>query len=313
MCVSDGGSQKDCLQVNMLNFIRNINLFIQAWIKICFVSKWFGLGYKKAQRKSDDVIILANGPSLKTELNDPIFLDRISKMDVICVNYFTDSELFSEVKPKHYVLAAPEYWVDNTTDWHKESRDKMFRKMADEVDWEMCLMIPAPARKKKFWQNILAKNQHIKVVYYNIIPLEGATSLTNWYFKKKLGMPRLHNVLGPSIMSALWLGYKKIYLVGVDHSWIPLVSVTEDNVALVGQPHFYDKDAKPDKMLKGGGETRKLHEILHKFYTTFKGYFVVLAFAKSMNAKIYNMTPGSFIDAFDRISIENFKSGRKES
>jgi hypothetical protein len=53
-------------------------------------------------------------------------------------------------------------------------------------------------------------------------------------------------------------------------------------------------------MRKRYDEERKLHEILHKFYLTFKGYHEIKEYALKNNSVIYNLTEGSFIDAFER-------------
>ncbi len=53
--------------------------------------------------------------------------------------------------------------------------------------------------------------------------------------------------------------------------------------------------------LKG---TRKLHEVLIKFVHAFKGYHDIERYARSKGIIIYNATPQSFIDAFERYKIE---------
>jgi hypothetical protein len=116
-------------------------------------------------------------------------------------------------------------------------------------------------------------------------------------------MPRPHNVLIPSIMIALSLGFKKIFLFGADHSWLKDIWVDEENNVLLQQKHFYDIDkAKPRHMDYLGKGKRKMHEVLIKFYHSFKGYFEIDAYGKNQGKTIYNCTPGSYIDAFDRLS-----------
>lgn len=90
----------------------------------------------------------------------------------------------------------------------------------------------------------------------------------------------------------------------VDHSWIPEISVDEDNRVLINQKHFYD-DGKTSgqPMGKLGRGERKLHEVLQRFLHTFEGYFTIKAYAEHINAKIYNCKPGPFIDAFERLRL----------
>ena len=118
------------------------------------------------------------------------------------------------------------------------------------------------------------------------------------------GLPRPHNVLIPALFVAINSGYKRIYLAGADHSWLPMISVNDQNQALVNQQHFYDEhSSKSDLMYKLGVRPRRLHEILEKFMFTFRSYFDLKDYAESKGSKIYNSTPDSYIDAFDRKSI----------
>lgn len=288
----------------MLNALTNIRLFFIGMIKVLFVSK-FRSDHKNVHPKHKEVIILGNGPSLNDCLKTDGFEERLKEVDVVSVNYFTDSEIFTSIKPDYHIIAAPEFWLENVGENYKESRLKMFNTLAEKVDWDLVLFVPFLARPYRFWQDILSKNSNIKIVFYNIIPIEGGAGFTTMCFNKHLGMPRLHNIVGPSIMNMIWIGHQKIWLVGVEHSWLPLIHVTKDNVAMVGQPHFYDEDAKPEQMNKGAGK-RKLHEILHKFQVTFAGYFIVQNYAEKRHVSIVNLTENSFIDAFPKDNLDIF-------
>jgi hypothetical protein len=77
--------------------------------------------------------------------------------------------------------------------------------------------------------------------------------------------------------------------------------VNNQNEALVNQKHFYDETvSKPQKMEDYIKRPRKLHEIIHKFYLTFKGYWDIEKFSKRNNVQIYNASEHSMIDAFER-------------
>ena len=44
----------------------------------------------------------------------------------------------------------------------------------------------------------------------------------------------------------------------------------------------------------------RLHDIVHSFYVAFKAYHEIAAYASTHGIHIYNATPDSFIDAFER-------------
>jgi hypothetical protein len=109
----------------------------------------------------------------------------------------------------------------------------------------------------------------------------------------------------PSLMISIWKGYRKISLLGADHSWLSEISVTDNNEVLINQKHFYDAQSSIGQPLdKRGKGKRNLSELLYKFTTAFASYFEIRAFAEKKNITILNATKGSFIDAFDRIKLD---------
>ena len=221
--------------------------------------------------------------------------------EFFCVNHFGETDFYTQLKPKNYVLNAPEMWMDDVEEAHRKKGEKLFTAISERTQWNITLFLPVQARKYQRWQNKVGTNPLIKVCYFNTTPVEGFSNFVYWLIHKNLGLPRPHNVLIPSIALACNMGFRTIYLTGADHSWLKDLWVTNDNQVLLTQKHFYDKDtaqARPmDKLGKG---ERKLYEILQKFVYAFKGYFVLLEFSKKKNIEIINMTEGSYIDAFER-------------
>lgn len=293
----------------MLNFLNNLKLSIVGLAKIILLSR-FKNYHKLVKPKYDSVIILGNGPSLNIELAKPEFLEKLNQVDVVVVNYFNQSHFFEKIKPNYYVLGAPEFWIRKVDQLYIDLRNQMYQDFETKVNWPMTLFIPFQAKKEKFWQSSIAKNTNITVVYYNIVAFEGSSSFMNFVMKRKFGQPRLHNIIGPSLLNMLWLNYSKIYLTGVEHSWLPMLHVTQNNEAVLGQPHFYNTNVNA-KQMDGPDGKRKLHEILHKFYITFKGYFVIKNYADRHNVSIINLTENSFIDAFPKQNVDIFISEMK--
>jgi hypothetical protein len=100
---------------------------------------------------------------------------------------------------------------------------------------------------------------------------------------------------------------KDIILLGVGHTWLRDLTVTENNEVLLNQKHFYDKGKSEAKPLdKRGTGSRNLFEVLSKFTLAFYGYFIIRDYADKLKVKIFNGTEDSFIDAFERKSIEKY-------
>ena len=291
----------DIASSNLSNFSKSL----LSIIKVLISSKFSSLKKINLNKKT---IIIANGPSINEIFENTALLEEIKNIDTFCVNYFYKSEYFKQIKPKYYAIAGPELWEDNVEDKYLIERLEFYKSIANEVNWEMSFFIPYQAKKKSFWQEIISKNKNITIEYYNITAIEGFSKVSHFLYEKKLGMPRSHNIAGYSLMLSIWKNYKSIGLIGVEHSWTKSLFVTENNEALLSQPHFYNPEASAKKMSKRGRDRRKLHEILTKFLFAFKSYFEILEYANKKNVKIYNLTKNSFIDAFERKDINEFLS-----
>lgn len=244
----------------------------------------------------DELLILANGPSLKRTVEESA--DFVRGKTLLAVNFCVTSPMFEQLKPELYLIADPLFWIV------PEKREQLFRMMAEKTTWDMNFLVPARALKNKEWQPLLAGNPHIRLYIYNTTPIEGFQGFCNWIFSKGWGVPRPHNVLIPSIAMGIRLPFKKIYLAGADHSWLPEITVTDDNVVLMHQKHFYDQNkSKAATVTQENLHSARLYTILYHMYVAFKSYFVLEDYARSRGKEVINVTPGSYIDAFKRMKI----------
>lgn len=274
-----------------------------------FSEKWFGffvsiirillLGKKniptpERDNGNDSIIIFGNGPSFKNMIEEhaDFWVDKSRLM----VNFSACSGYFEVVKPDYYLVADPVFWL------HKDKEQKLFNALVSKTDWELILFMPADAFKSKNWQSLVRKNKHIRVFPHNTIPVEGPDWFCSWAFRKGLGVPRPHNVLIPALMTALRMGFKNIYLSGAEHSWIHDIGISDDNRVIMNFTHFYD-NGKTEQTDKTQYASYPLYQILYHQYIIFKMYRVIEDVSKKWNSKIYNTTPGSFIDAFERYAL----------
>ncbi len=250
--------------------------------------------------KNDYLIIMGNGPSLNAELEK--HQAHIKKENTLAVNYFVNTPQYKIIQPNLYLISAPEFWLFSTNETTIKRRELLFANLKEKTSWEMQLFIPTEGVHSKILKPFIkALPDNIQVRSYNTTPVQGFRVVDHFCFKMNWGMPRPHNVIIPSLLNTINMGYKTIDLIGVEHSWLSEISVTEDNVALVHQKHFYDTNTSHSKpMNKAKHRPRKLHEILQKFLFAFQAYHVIDDYAKSKGTQIFNCTKGSFIDAFER-------------
>ena len=270
--------------------------------KVVLVSKWHTAVPKVDA--SQEIVVLGNGPSL----NDTITRNRhfLAGKSLLAVNFAGNAPVFFDLKPRYYVLADPVFFEDGTHD----NVNNLWDTFVNRTTWEMTLFAPARFRKCRRLAEV-AKNGKIKVCFYNLTPVEGFNWVENFAYGSGLGMPRPRNVLIPSLMLALRMGFKHIYVAGADHTWTQTLSVTDDNQVVSIQPHFYKEDKKEEARQAAVYHKFPLYKLMYSFYVAFKSYFTIRRYAESINAEIINITPGSFIDAFKRMKVSDNDGGNK--
>ncbi|MDE6396544.1 MAG: hypothetical protein K2K84_04670 [Muribaculaceae bacterium] len=236
------------------------------------------------------LVILGNGPSLNTTIAES--LDYLKSVDTMAVNFACLAPVFFDIRPRFYILADPLFFGDA----HPRIGD--FRRMIQKVDWPMTLLVPRKFRRQT--APITGDNKFLGVMTYNFVGLDGFAGFERFVYRRRLGMPRPRNVLVPAIMNAIALGYRTIYVAGADHSWMQTISVDDENHVISVQPHFYKDDSTEQKRVDTTYRGLRLHQVVESFAIAFKAYHSVRRYADSRGVTVTNVTPGSFIDAFDR-------------
>lgn len=264
------------------------------------------IGIVKQETQSKPLLILGNGPSLNDTLkNSPPEL--LQGFDLMAVNAAACSEEYSVLQPKLYILNAVTYFQNDSelSPFYIQAKNDLFEALKEKTRWNMTLLVPFRAKKSIDFNELIKANPNLNVSYFNQTPVEGLTFWSHRWYSLGWGMPRPHNVLIPGIMVGIRLGYRTIGIVGADHSWLADLSVNEKNEALLRHVHYYATDGtQPMKVEDRIDRPRKLHEIIHKFYLSFKGYWQIRAFAKAKHISIINASRVSMIDAFDRKTLD---------
>ena len=241
------------------------------------------------------LVVMGNGPALRG-LIDSGALDS-ADADLLAVNFAANAEEFYRLKPQYYVIADPHFFMSAQDPNVARLTDSLNRR----VDWNMTLYVPAQVSGQ-----VRIDNRSVTVMPYNCVGIEGAWWLCRRAFAARRGMPRPRNVLIPSLMLGLWMGYRTIVVAGADHSWMRTLEVNGRNEVVSVQPHFYKEDEHEKERVTAVYRGVRLHEVISSFYVAFKAYHEIERWARSIGARIVNVTPGSFIDAFERGDPEDF-------
>ncbi len=274
----------------MDKFAAAVGSLWNAWLsvgKTIFFSRWRTGELARIGRPHDELVVLGNGPSLKSFLEEKSAF--LAGKVLMCVNYSVESPHFEELKPRYYIAVDPNIF-------RAEGVDRAFGNLARKTAWELHLFVPFRYRKMTAWRQAVQGNPHIRVHLINITPVEGTDAICFPLYRARLGMPRPHNVLIPALMCGLWMGFRTIYTAGVEHTWHLQLWVDDQNRLMIDDRHFYNVDSEN---VRRHGRFR-MDTLFRSLSIVFAGYQTIRRFSERLGARIYNLTEGSFIDAFER-------------
>jgi hypothetical protein len=244
-----------------------------------------------ADTEDSNIIILGNGPSLADTIRD--YGERLQHANTLAVNFFANTPQFADLKPSRYILVDPHFFEGLDDD----NVNRLWSNIA-RIDYAMTLYVPIKYAKTA--RRLIGPHNSISVETFNAVGCEGWQWLRRKVYLAGRGMPRPRNVLIPAIMVAMQAGFRAIYIAGADHSWLRTLSVNDSNEVVSVQPHFYKEDEQEQSRVVSVYRNVKLHEVIYSFYVAFRSYHEIAQYASWRGTAIYNITPGSFIDAFPR-------------
>nr|WP_320039536.1 hypothetical protein [uncultured Bacteroides sp.] len=229
--------------------------------------------------------ICGNGNSLKGEC-----LISDDSIKYMVVNRHVLAENYTDIRPSYYILADPHFFD------HAEGKS-ILEKINEKTQWPMLLLTPYGSGVDK-----LVTNQMITTVFYTQEPFEGFDNIGFKLYDRQLAVPHIRNVINAAIMVGMWMGYKKIELYGVEHSWTKDLFVNSDNDVCLYNSHFFDKGKVDYRRFSDiqDGQDYPLHKCLLAYAYMFETYWKIRAYSDYTGCKILNCTKDSFIDAFER-------------
>ncbi len=221
--------------------------------------------------KGERCFILGNGPSLS-----PADLDKLHELGEVTFAMNRIFKIFDQTKWR------PTYYFCEDEIIARGCLEEMNKLQAKEK------FIPLI---NKYYYNIKIKNAQ----YFNLIFNDNLAPQLMEDFDASKNVPCMGTVTTTCIFFAVYMGFKEIYLLGVDHNFRVTISddgnvVTDNNVT----DYFcknYDKDVE-DK-------------VTHDLRKTTNSYRAMKAFCEKNNVTIKNATRGGKLEVFERASIDD--------
>ena len=294
--------QLQSLYGSLLTFGQTITSFFYV---LLFSRAWISRGMNKEykDRNGKPASFIGNGPSLRKILDRKRYL--LEDTDIMVVNYFGNTPEFYILKPNYYIILDPLFYdssyrlKEELTEVSGNSKTKQLWSNFSKVDWDMTVFMPKMARQV-VKENI--NNPHIKFVVFQAGRVLGYDWFQNWMYRHNKGCPCSRNISLPALITLINLGYKTIYMYGIDFSWIRSLEVDPENgLTYMNDRHFYS-DTEIRHFSKGYYKLMLgiLHEDLH-------GMDQIEKYAKSRGVRMINRTIGSYVDSFEYENPDTIK------
>jgi hypothetical protein len=300
-------AQKPDMFYGLLRIQRFLESLYQSLISLLrvFFRFRFTSDLNKIQPAGDELVILGNGPSLRADLDKypGFFADK----SFMCVNQFVLSDDYERLKPKFYILLDIGYYTEKTIPRVAEVSKKVKEAIISKTTWPITMLCPAEGRNSRFHRDLAASGIPVKFAFFNRTVVDGLKPVRHWLYRRQMGMPPPQNVLIGALMTGLACGYKRIIILGADHSWHLGLEIGADGKLVSAEHHFYDKE--PWKVAVQHPETLQratIHDYFFNLFRTFRSYHLIHEFARSEGVQIINASSVTFIDAFERRSLADY-------
>lgn len=252
-------------------------------------------------------VLVMNGPSLE---DSEQWLREKDDADFLAVNHFADHELFSELKPRHYVLQDSYFWLSDAIETYAEKRERTFRALSEKVSWPMVLFVPGHCRRRE-WLRDQIDNENICICHFQSDYLKSGDSIDQARLRPSRLMfhlwrtgwlaPPPENVLATALFLAERLGYRHLEVVGADFSFFTEMTV-DQSTNVVGRhvKHFYGSELRPIFKEKSGKTPTTMAFEMARWSRAFQSIELVHEYLEQQGVTVLNRSGFSYIDSLPR-------------
>lgn len=218
----------------------------------------------KDKHKGERCFILGTGPSLKY-----IKSELLSNEITFGLNFFSKTNLMKDIKPTYYCFFDNSFY------------EQHINETIDIIEKNPSTIFFLRHKAKASFEKYNFRNSNIYYQYCNLYQ-------HNDYIKVDMtkNMTAPFNVVIGCIQTAIYMGFKEIFLLGVDFT----------TFASNKEEHCYDNGKSPKRKIPLGTDL--------KFYSIVcSQHYALETYSKKNNINIYNLCYESLLDAYEKKNI----------
>tara|TARA_R110002126_G_scaffold181187_2_gene329920 strand:- start:8055 stop:8963 length:909 start_codon:yes stop_codon:yes gene_type:complete len=298
--------KREIVAMSVVNFIDNCRRDIQFYMK-WIVNKdlrkeMIRNRTLKNLYKGKKCFIVGNGPSLKHH-----DLSKLTNEYVFTVNNMIATDYFKTLKPNFHLFLDPAFFdvffhIDPKNIEEKEKMNSIRRSLGRDPN----MIYFSSFRLKSTFTKLFSKlNSHYLFNNKIFSPHLKKTS------EISRNTPAFQNVIIYAINIALYMGFKEIYLLGVDMTGF--LEYYEYNKLNDQWGHFYDKSQEDqEKLMNFMNKNNIDNEFnLKNLGKTFQQFKTIQNYALRKKVKLFNASNQGALDVIPRVDYEKIFS--KES
>lgn len=224
----------------------------------------------KDKHKGERCFILGTGPSLNFLSDHQV--EALNREIIFGANSLYKAEVVSTVVPKYYALLDNLYWGQ----WSHTFSEVMERYQTTPPIFITDLRAIDLAQQA----NPLGRHIYVHSKKYPVRKMSEKLD-TNIYGAM--------NVISYSILAAIYMGFKEVYLLGCDYNAF----------CTAGKGHAYNDESEVKQ------SNYNLAFYLKFYWITTEFHYLIAKLAREKGVIVANLTPGSLLDAYDRRPIND--------
>lgn len=257
---------------------------------------------------------MGNGPSANTIISN---IKKFTQYDFMCVNLFAAQKEFHILKPNYYILLDDRFFNIEVEHLNKPGESSLVKNNPELIeiqtlinrswanimnaDWDIHLFLPQIFKSKPLVKYLIS--QKLNITFFNYTVVNGFESFENLIYKSRLGSPQCQNVINTCVFQAINFGFKEINIIGIESNLHQNLKLNDDNHLMMRDDHFYQVENEWIPVRDNSGNPVFLGDVFLSLSKVLNSHRRIAKYAKYRGIKIFNITPGSFVDAYVKKSI----------
>lgn len=246
----------------------------------------------KNKYENERCFVLGNAKSLKEH-----DLSVLKNETVFVTNGFVNYEHWYDVRPDYYVMIDPILFQE--TGW------RIIKKIDEIRSYEHKPIFIVPYRDKKVVHEQYKWDEWAQMYYIQSEAPFMASYSGNWDIVKPVPFPM--NVTMTSILLATYMGFKNIYLLGVEETGI--IEAVGAYFGKVPVRYVYENEPEIIDHIK----STPIEKVLSGYATIFQQYREVYNYCQQRGVEVFNCTEETLVSSIPYASFEAIKDLHKKN